>query len=140
MIADIILLAGLNLAPAASVQTPQGHCLKALLALAADSVPMAADFVAADCPGKPAAAFRYDSAARSSRLLRPVAQNEIVPWFPEFGQKMVQPGQVLNIVIHAGAARIERKVEALQTARPGQKLFVRSSDGQMHSVRYEEQP
>lgn len=139
MIAGLILLAGLGLVPGGLA--PQGHCLKAQSALAADSVPLAANFVMVECPRRePAPAFRHDSALGSSRLSRAIAPNEIVPLFPEFGQKLVQPGQVLRIVIFAGAVRIEREVEALQAARPGHRLFVRSNDGQVLSVRYEAQP
>jgi len=97
--------------------------------------------VTAECPSRgPAAAFRHDGIQGSSRLSRPIAQNEIVPLYPEFGIKMVQPGDMLHMVILSGAARIERQVEAMQAARPGQKLFVRSSDGLVLSVRYEGQP
>lgn len=51
----------------------------------------------------------------------------------------VRPGQKLHVVTELGTVRVERDVEALQTARPGQRLFVRSADGQVFSIRYEEQ-
>jgi hypothetical protein len=137
--AQFVLLVGVALMPGTLAQ--QGQCVRALSALAVDSVPLSENFAVVDCPPiKPAAAFRHDSMQGSSRLSRPVAQNEIVPLFPEFGLKLVQPGQMLRLTILSGAARIERQVEVLQVARPGQKLFVRSSDGQVLSVRYKDQP
>ena len=51
---------------------------------------------------------------------------------------MVHPGEMLSLIVATGAVRIERRVEAMQPARPGQRLFVKSADGQVLSVRYEE--
>ncbi len=50
---------------------------------------------------------------------------------------MVLPGDTLSLVVFSGSARIERKVEALQAARPGEHLFVRAADGDVLSVQYE---
>ena len=139
MFVQLVLITGVALIPGAPA--PQGQCLRALSPLLADSVPRAADFAPAQCPHlRPEAAFRYDRMQGSSRLSRPIAQDEIVPFFPEFSLNLAQPGQKLRLVIRSGAVRIERQVEVLQTARPGQKLFVRSSDGQVLSVRYEDRP
>ena len=141
MIGALVLMAGFGLMSAESSQGLPEHCLKALSALAAGSVPIVANFAAVECPNKaPMPTFHYDKAAGASRLSRSVAQDEVVPLFPEFGQKLVQPGQMLRIVVFSGAVRVEREVETLQTARPGQRLFVRSSDGQVLSVRYEGRP
>ena len=116
----------------------QPRCLKVLVPLAADTVPVSGDFESADCGGgRIAAAFRYDRANGTTRLSRAVAPGQIVPVYPEFGIGMVQPGQMLQLIVKSGPARIERQVEAMQPARSGQRLFVRSSDGQILSVRYE---
>jgi flagella basal body P-ring formation protein FlgA len=91
------------------------------------------------CPdGKLDNPYRYDAALGIARLARPVAQGEIVRAAPEFGASMIRPGDVLELVSAAGSVRIERDVEALQAARPGQRLFVRAHDGQVISVRYED--
>jgi flagella basal body P-ring formation protein FlgA len=135
-----LLLLGIALIPGAGQS--QGHCLKALAALPEGSIPVSEKFRRVDCPSSeaPAAAFRYDRVQGSSHLSRSILEGEVVPIFPEFEMRLVQPGQTLLMVISTGAARIERKVEALQTARPGQKLFVRSADGQILSARYEIAP
>lgn len=129
---------GAALVVATLAAAPQAHCLKALAPLAADSVPVSGNFEPADCAaGKAAPAFRYDQAIRSTRLARAIAPGEIVPVYPEFGIDMVRPGQMLQLVVTSGAARIVREVQAMQPARQGQRLFVKSADGQILSVRYE---
>lgn len=123
--------------PGVASATPQVGCLKALAALAPGAVPDSSSFEPVACPdGTIAPAFRYDRARGFPRLARAVAEAEIVPVYPHFGADMVRPGQTLQLVIASGAVRIERQVEAMQAARPGQRLFVRSSDGQILSVRY----
>jgi flagella basal body P-ring formation protein FlgA len=86
------------------------------------------------------AAFRHDVHKDYSVVCRPIAAGEIVPVFPEFGADIVRPGQELHIVIASGSVRIDRRVEAMQAARPGQKLFVRDGDGKIFSARYKERP
>jgi hypothetical protein len=66
-----------------------------------------------------------------------IAQSEIVPRFPEYGIDQVCPGEKLAIVSVSGPVRITREVTAKQAARPGQRLFVETSDGQVFSARYE---
>jgi len=50
----------------------------------------------------------------------------------------VQSHDRVNLEVAIGAVRIERRVEALQPARPGQRLFVRDADGKTLSVLYAE--
>jgi hypothetical protein len=66
---------------------------------------------------------------------RPQSTNPPVPDAPT-----LKTGDAVNLSIGVGAVRIERRVEALQAARPGQRLFVRSEDGQTLSVRYQSGP
>lgn len=141
MITSIVVLTAIGLLHGAPAQLAPAHCLRAQSYQAADSIPVSLNFVPSECPqARPAPAFRYDPATRSSRLSRAIADNEVVSSFPEFGQELVQPGQAIAILIVLGKTRIERRVEALQTARPGQSLFVRGSNGQIFSVRYENRP
>jgi hypothetical protein len=103
----------------------------------AESVPRSGDFVRVGCPsGGVERAFRRDNTTGVTRLSRAVSAGETVPSYPEYGIDMIEPGQNLRLVVIMGAARIERQVEALQPARPGQRLFVRSDDGEVLSVRY----
>ncbi len=134
----LLVTAGLLAALAApNAAAAQPRCLKALAPLAAGAIASSGDFAPADCPaGRIAAAFRHDRAGSATHLARDVARAEIVPAFPEFGVGMARPGQKLRLVAVSGAVRVEREVEAMQSARPGQRLFVRDSDGRILSVRY----
>jgi hypothetical protein len=124
-------------AHAIAVRTAPPRCLKVLKPLAADSVPASVDFAPTDCTSdKVGEAFRYDPIGKATRLARPVAAGDVVSVYPEFGVDMVMPGERLRLVVASGQARIEREVEALQSARPGQRLFVRTADGEILSVRY----
>lgn len=126
---------------AAVADAPVVRCLQAHAALHAGAVAAGADFSPASCPeAKLAPAFRHDVARGGSIVLRPIAEGEIIRAYPDYGVPMVQAGEKLRLLLAAGAARIEREVEALQAARPGQRLFVRTGDGQILSVRYEAAP
>jgi hypothetical protein len=113
-------------------------CLRAIAAMDAGSTPDAAGFERVACPDRPlASAFRYDESRRSIRLSRPLARGDIVPAYPEFALAAVRSGDRLTLISVAGPVLIERQVEALQPARAGERLFVRSPDGQVFSARYE---
>lgn len=113
-------------------------CLRALEPLAEDQVPTSAEFAPADCVGTEGTrAYWYDRSRHTTRLVRQLEKGEIVAAFPEYGKDIVVPGQTLALVSSVGVVRVERQVEALEEARPGQRLFVRSTDGDVLSVRYE---
>jgi hypothetical protein len=114
------------------------ECLRALVPLVADAIPSSKDFVAIICPSKIAeGAFRYDRANHYTHVARTVAAGEIVSRYPEFGVEMVRPGQRLALVVAQGPVRVVETVEALQPARSGERLFVKTHDGQILSARYE---
>ena len=126
-------------ADCASAPARVAHCLQALAPLAQGAIPRSEQFAIVACPPARAdAAFHDDSASHATTLARAIAPGEIVAAYPEYGVDMIHPGQSLRLVVVAGAARIERQVEALQPARPGQRLFVKGADGEILSVRYEE--
>lgn len=95
------------------------------------------DFDMATCAGKPMAAIRHDPATGISRARRQIAAGELIPDWPGLEGGQIVPGQKLLIGSGFGPVRVEHVVEAVQSAWPGQHLFVRSSDGQLHSIRYE---
>lgn len=116
-------------------------CLRAKVALVKDSVPDSANFEPAPCDAKNIArVWRHDRSSDSTRVAQDISAGEIVPSFPEFGGEVVRPGQMLQLVVTVGNVRVAREVEAMQTARPGQRLFVKSRDGQILSVSYEVSP
>lgn len=123
---------------AAQAAADQPRCLSARVPLAAGAVAVPEDFAPADCAiGSHVQPFHYDRASGVTRTARMIAAGEIVPRYPDFGVAMVYPGQVLKLVVTIGAVRIERDMVALQPARSGQRLFVRSANGDVLSIRYE---
>jgi hypothetical protein len=112
-------------------------CLRATHAMAAGAVPTAKDFAPAPCDGnKRASAIRYDVALRAARLSRTLQPDEIIPAIPPALMAGVGPGDTLTVQAHVGPVVVQREVEALQAAHPGQKLFVRAADGTVMSVIY----
>ncbi len=111
--------------------------MRATRALTAGSVPSAQDLVPADCgAGKPAAAVRYDTGMRAVRMVRAVQPDEIVAEVPPAMMASISPGQKLYVMVQVSPVVVQREVEALQPANPGQKLFVRAADGKVFSVFY----
>ncbi len=130
-------LVALSTLAAQSAEADVPACLRVLAPLAVDAIAATDAFTPADCAGEMRAPFHFDRAGGVTRLARALAPGDIVPRYPEYGIAMVRPGQVLKLVVAVGAVRIERDVEAMQPARPGQHLFVKSQDGQIISVLYE---
>jgi hypothetical protein len=122
----------------AALAESRAVCLISTAAIPQNSVPRSDEFSPAPC-GKDEiqAAFRYDRSSGVSRLARDLAAGDVVERFPEYGADMVLPGQHLKLVVKIGNVRVERQVEALQRARPGERLFVEGGDGQILSVRFE---
>lgn len=133
MLAIAVLATAVIAAP-----VPQ-DCLRALGPVEAGSIARSDAFARVACPdGKTENPYRYDAVLGLARLAHPLGEGDVVRSFPEFGLAMIRPGDTLELVSAAGAVRIERDVEALQAARPGQRLFVRARDGEVLSVRYED--
>ncbi len=132
----IFLLAMPAVAHAAAVKT--AGCLKALTPLVAGTIVTDASYERIACPSTLAPnALAYDTATKTVRLERGVDAGAILPRYVGYGMGLIQPGQHLQLVIRIGAVQVTRDVEALQTARSGQRLFVRDGNGTVRSVRYE---
>ena len=123
----------------AAAKSSGAQCLKARAPVEANAIPRSDGFEPAACPASnmDMNAFWYDRALGVSRAARAIAVSEIVRAYPEFGGSAVLPGQTLRLVVTSGAIRVELAVEALQPARPGQRLFVKSANGEILSVVYE---
>jgi hypothetical protein len=134
-VASLLLGASVGLAqPAAG----NDACLRVLSPVAEDAVPAPSQFAPAICGRSIVArAFRYDRSEHATRAARALAFGDIVRRYPEYGVAAIVPGEALTLVAVSGVARVERRVEALQEARTGQRVFVKSRDGQVLSVRYE---
>lgn len=130
---SVIAVAAVAALPAQAADT----CLRATHDLAAGAVPAASDFATADCDGaRPLSAVRYDAAIHAVRLSRRLESGERIAAFPAAMVANIVPGQKLFVQVHVGPVVVEREVEALQPANPGQRLFVRAADGTVMSVRY----
>ena len=125
------------MALAASSVRAAPACLRVTQALAVGEVPAPRDFVPAACgDAKPVRAVRYDAALRAARLARALQPGDIIAAIPPGLMAGIGPGDILSVESHVGPVVVQRQAEALQPAHPGQKLFVRTADGTVMSVRY----
>ncbi len=133
---SVLLLAVVFVAsPAEATQT----CMRATHSLIAGQVPSEDDLIPTDCGDvKPASVVRYDADLRSVRFARSIQPNEIIGSIPKDLMAAVTPGQRLYVSVKVGPVTVERVVEAMQPAKPGQSLFVRTADGQIMKVLYSE--
>lgn len=117
---------------------PAGSTLRALHTFAAGDV-VGSDAVAAvACQVPVARALRYDRELRVVRATRPIEAGQCLLGAHLEDGPVIAPGQQVSAVTKVGAIQVERRVETLQAARPGGKLFVRGQDGAAFSVRYED--
>jgi hypothetical protein len=113
------------------------RCLVVVEPLRAGESPVPGKFEKAACTtGSVARTFRYDASSQSVRTIRSIDAGEIVPAFAGYDVDAVRRGDQITLVTIAGPVRVERTVEALQSAYKGQKLFARSQDGDVFPVRY----
>jgi len=128
--------------PRPSLSVPAGAvCARSKIAMGAGVAAPTRAFEPAPCPDYvPKAAFRYDRARQSIMTSRALSADEIVRAFPGAGQVSVQPGERLQLRIDIGPVTVERAVEALQSARPDQSLFVKTDDNDVLAVSLKEQP
>src|SRR5580692_2313873 len=116
LIAVVSTMAVQSSAQAADDRTQR--CLQVMGPAAAGSVPLSENFVTVKCDAGVESTFRHDSTIDFSRTTRPLSVGEIVPVYPEFDQDIVRPGEALNVVVASGSILVERRVEAVQSARP----------------------
>lgn len=128
----------LILVVATSAACADEPCLSSKRNLTAGSVANTNMFVSASCKLRsPIPAFYYDRSDHVIRLSRDVEASEVVRPFPGYGRLSVEPGDDLTLVIDVGTVRVARHVVALQEAHAGQRLFVKSRDGQILAARFE---
>lgn len=128
MAAALILLATIQLSGDGA------SCARVVRPVAQGQVLVSADFAAAPCEAvdRTTAAprpWRYDSAAHVLRARAPLTAGRIVDAPPSALLAVVRPGQALRVSVRAGAVIVEREVVALQSARAGQRVFVRDVRG-----------
>ena len=124
-----MLMLALTLIGAAAVPAA-APCKVLIVAKAANEPVYADDTVPAACPAQqPGSILRYDG--RRNLVL---ARADLLPG-AELGiaylprRPAVAAGDSVTITASIGRAVVSRSARALQTARPGQRFFVRTADG-----------
>ena len=79
-------------------------------------------------------AARYDPHSRTVRTARALNAGDRIAAVPRSLVAEVTAGQKLYIKTRVGPVTVQRLVEAAQSSRPGQPLFVKADDGQVFSV------
>lgn len=133
---SVIVVAAIAICGRPAAATPSA-CLRAIAPTPAGGIPNLRDFEPAACNGKPVRTFRFDAAMRSVRTISAIQRGDIVRIWPDALSDAVGPGDKLSFRVAIGGVIIEREVQALQPASPGEHLFVRDGDGNILSVRYE---
>jgi hypothetical protein len=112
---------------------PSG-CAELARPLAAGAPLSAADLVAADCRESAPSAVRFDRLDRVARAERDLAAGTYLGRISAAPAVAVDKGAKLTLVATAGPVRVSREVVALQAGRPGGKVFVRDSEGNVTSA------
>jgi flagella basal body P-ring formation protein FlgA len=102
----------------------------------ADGAPLSdADLVAVDCRSNAASpALRFDRQDRVVRASGELAAGTYLGRISAPPAVAVDRGDKLTLVATAGPVRVSREVVALQAGRPGGRLFVRDSEGNVTSA------
>ncbi len=97
-------------------------------------------FEAQPCPDPPVQrAFRYDGTRRTVMTTRALVAGEVVRSFAGVEEGGIIPGDQVKLRAGAGPIVVERPVEVLQSARPGERLFVRTADGAVLAISFQGQ-
>lgn len=119
----------LRLAPR---ERAQRRCFALAHPVAVGATIGAADLMEADCrAGESATAIVYDRAAGAPRARHDLAAGQYLGSVAVAPAAGVDRGERLTLASTAGPVRIERTVVALQPARPGARIFVRTGDGEV---------
>jgi hypothetical protein len=114
-------------------------CVRVAEEVPVDGVPTAKSFLAAPCLGAVSPALWFDRRTGVLRAARALKLGEILQAPARDIVASVAPGQSLLIEATVGPVRVQRRVEAIQPARPGQRLFARTTDGAVLSIPFPEE-
>jgi flagella basal body P-ring formation protein FlgA len=121
---------------AANADAPtRGDCAELARPLAEGAALSDRDLAPVPCAdGAPAPALRFDRLDRVARADRDLAAGTYLGRLTAAPAVAVDKGDKLTLVSTAGPVRITREVVALQAGRPGGRLFVRDSEGNVTSA------
>lgn len=132
----LVLAAALAPAPSAASGAPARACVRLTAPLAIGAYPTPAELTPAACGNMPLAALRYDRRSGVVRADRDLKAGDILLGPPASAVAGVTPGQALLLEATVGPVTVQRRLVAVQAARPGQAVFARTEDGHVISIPY----
>lgn len=113
---------------AARRSPPEAACVRLERPVGRGQVLTRADFVREACgaAGAAPAAWRYDRAAQALRADRDLSVGDTLASPPETLVAVLRPGQTVRVTARLGAVTVERDALAVQAARAGRPVFVKS--------------
>lgn len=116
-------------------QAPDEACLRLVTDLAQGASMTAAAVVAAPCADDQAPTpLRVRGGNDDLYASTPLKAGQVIRGVVGIAPPAVAPGQSLMVSTRVGPVTIERKVVALQAARPGGDFFVRTEDGKVFTA------
>jgi hypothetical protein len=113
----------------------QLNCLSPVREVPAGAVAREDDFQAVSCGSRrPVRAFNFDRSSQTARTSRAIAPSEVVLRYAGFGEGGVAFGDRVTLLVVSGPFRIERSVEAAQSAHGRNRVFVRTGEGEVFAV------
>lgn len=110
-------------------------CIRLLKPIGLGDAPIAGELEPADCGQTTARrAFGYDVSNHVARAVRPLTAGEIVGALPESSVASVRAGDAYTLTARAGPVVVHRRVVAVQSARPGEEMFVAGDDGEVFAA------
>lgn len=116
-----------------------GQCLRALSDIAEGDVLRAEKFVVSDCTQRVGAQafYRYVPSERAVRARRAIGAGTVAPRFAGFESTLAYAGDELTLLASSGPVAVTRQIRLLQSARPGERVFVRTADGEVLSAPFQ---
>lgn len=111
-------------------------CVKMLEAVVANATPTPRSFSPAPCNGEVRKALWFDAHDKVMRARRALRVGEVLAAPATSALAGVSSGDPLVIEAKVGPVRVQRRLLALQPARPGENLFARTADGSVIAIPY----
>jgi flagella basal body P-ring formation protein FlgA len=119
---------------ASADERPRAACAELARPLAAGAALSDADLAPVACRDEAASGLRFDRLDRVARAERDLAAGTYLGRISAPPAVAVDKGDKLTLIAAAGPVRVSREVVALQAGRPGGRLFVRDSEGNVTSA------
>lgn len=123
------------LSAAAAAGAPTDGCLRVMRPVRERAVLTSGDVevTACEAPSDPVG-LAFDRGGRSWVAARDLEAGERLARPAAFDPPAIRAGERVRVQARVGAVVLQREAEALQTARRGRALFVRTADGETFTV------